>query len=542
MSKFLFKIRHYPWQISGTYSKNYTESDLFNKDEIELSYTGGLVLELPQELVLQQINFGQNPAFLPLFERFQIETSYCNLIYYNNLHKDAYLRINQKKIALKLTNTKEKSSQNLKAVEHYLSYFDELIKDDNNIYCEDLYPKLSELFGDGYEKPRYSFIASIAPDLIKILPQIFSGLRKILVGQRMMMPISRVKELDAPCIRHLIKQPGDTIQEKTASNDFKMLAIARVEKFDLLENRVLKDFIIRAEKACRVYLDEYKGKGDAFKHSLRLKQVRSLLCLLQNFRKEPVFKLISQQKSLPTPNYVLQNERRYKVIWKYYLSLVRKEKRLEKIFMYQDNLFKDISILFLESAFYSLVLNKKEPSKLDYQCFGSSFLTIFKEQIQGYRVSSAPLGPFILSKKGKTQENLVYLVSIENNAFVKGKTPKELGTNTFLKIYFVSEGKTDSCKSVLVPIYSVNLAQAKESKSVTEIFNNMALELNFAEKNLYKDKFILGGILIVSYEDKPFFKLKDKYALFSLSTKPNEWFDNLKDFRENLFLYLESIL
>lgn len=66
----------------------------------------------------------------------------------------------------------------------------------------------------------------------------------------MMLPLSRVKELDQSCIRFLIKQPGDTLKQKVAANDFKMMGIARVEKYDLLENRVLKDFLYRAQREC----------------------------------------------------------------------------------------------------------------------------------------------------------------------------------------------------------------------------------------------------------------------------------------------------
>lgn len=52
----------------------------------------------------------------------------------------------------------------------------------------------------------------------------------------------------------LIKQPGDTLKQKVATNDFKMMGIARVEKYDLLENRVLKDFCIELKENAKIPL------------------------------------------------------------------------------------------------------------------------------------------------------------------------------------------------------------------------------------------------------------------------------------------------
>lgn len=542
MTDILLKIRHYPWQISDAYTQKYTHNDLLNKDCIEIKYTGGVVLEISHSLLNCQKDFEKNYLIFPLDPTASKDAlGLFNLAYYvsNDKNNDASIKFANKKIAIKLTNVKAKNENNLKALEHYLSYFDELMHDSCMIFSDDVYPNLIELIGDGREKPRYSFIASIAPELLKILPSLFLGLRKILVGRRQMMPISRVKELDAPCIRHLIKQPGESIQEKTASNDFKMLAVARVENFDLLENRVLKDFVLRAKKACRAYIDEYREKGHFLKNSVRVQQVRSLLLMLNSFSNEPVFKLISAQRSLPAPNYVLQNERRYRIIWKYYLSLVRRERQLEKAFIYQDNTFKDIGMLFLQCALYSLAQKEIKSDELKIKKFGSSFLSIAREQFHGHRLSSDCLGPFIIISK---KSFLTYLVSIETYNLKKKKIPQELGTTSFIKVYCVTEKDIDDKRSILIPIYIVNSAQAYDIEDIDKIFENMISELDSVGKNILIDKYLLGGILISSSKDKPCFKVKDKYVLFSLSINPIEWGEYLEKFRENLYEYLRTIL
>ena len=214
MTDILLKIRHYPWQISDAYTQKYTQNDLLNKDCIEIKYTGGVVLEISHSLLNCQKDFEKNYLIFPLDPTASKDAlGLFNLAYYvsNDKNNDASIKFANKKIVIKLTNVKAKNENNLKALEHYLSYFDELMHDSCMIFSDDVYPNLIELIGDGREKPRYSFIASIAPELLKILPSLFLGLRKILVGRRQMMPISRVKELDAPCIRHLIKQPGESI-------------------------------------------------------------------------------------------------------------------------------------------------------------------------------------------------------------------------------------------------------------------------------------------------------------------------------------------
>lgn len=542
MSDVLLKIRNYPWQMSDAYTQKYTRDDLLGTDLIEIKYTGGIVLEISPSLLDCQVNFDKNSFIFPLDpSASRNKLGLFNLAYYlpTNKNDDINIRIGNKKIALSLTNIKGKTESNLKVLEHHLSYFDELMHKNDNIFSDDVYANLCELIGDGREKPRYSFIASIAPELLKILPSLFCGLRKILVGKRQMMPISRVRELDAPCIRHLIKQPGESIQEKTAANDFKLMAVARVEKFDLLENRVLKDFVLRAKKACRVYIDEYREKGVFLKNSVRVKQVKSLLVMLTSFSNEPIFKLISVQKTLPTPNYVLQNERRYRVIWKYYLSLVRRERQLEKAFIYQDNTFKDIGMLFLQSSFYSLTQNTENTYRLKYEKFGSSFLSIAKEQFHGHRLSSDCLGPFIITSK---KNSVTYLVSIETYNLEKKKIPQELGTTSFIKVYCATEDGVDAKRSILIPIYIVNMAQSHERENIDSVFENMIKELEDAWNRMLVDKYLLGGILISSSQSETDFRVNGKYALFNISTNPTEWREDIENFRKTLHQYLGTIL
>lgn len=70
----------------------------------------------------------------------------------------------------------------------------------------------------------------------------------------------------------------------------------------------------------------------------------------------------------------------------------------------------------------------------------------------------------------------------------------------------------------------------------------MISELDSIGKNLLIDKYLLGGILISSSKYKPYFKVKNRYALFSLSINPTEWGEYLEKFRENLYEYLRTIL
>ena len=513
MSDIVLRVRDYPWQWSDEFAHAYTYDEIDNA--ISLKYTGGSLLEIYDKSIIDSIKLHVKEFFYPIAHDIKstLVSGQYNLYSYTyllpqNIRGDSLDIATDKKgkLKLKLANTKADTEDNKKLLELYLSYFDEL---------------------DNLSKDNVSS----------------TSLYDNLVGKRMMLPISRVKELDSSCIRFLIKQPGDTIQEKTAANDFKMMGIARVEKYDLLENRVLKDFVIRAIRECNSYIKEFQSDSELLK-SERVRKVKTLSFILESITKTPIWQMISRQQTLPTPNYVLQNEQRYKRIWKHYLFLIRKERQLEAAFKFQDNTFRDISELFLQAAFCEMC-NKNDSSVFSITPIGQSFIKFYKEQHYGKRVKSMPVGPFYLT----TNKGSNYYVQLWTRAFKHLEVYKNngylktFGTSAFIKFINIDHNSISNNKIIIVPIYTINLSQAQEHEKIENIFENAIVELTKAQSSLLKNLFTVGGLVLTNNDETLEKKLiKGNFALYSMSTNPNNWGLNVIGIKDLLKDYIEVIL
>ena len=551
MSNIVLRVRNYPWQWSEDFAKAYTLEEL--KDPVKLKYTGGSLIEIHQEFYINAIKKQVKDFFYPLAKNVRNDPfNYALYSYTYTLpknHKGEYLEVKGSdtlpELQLGLENTLTSGEENKKLLELYLSYFDELANYDREKRRSDkVFETLLLLLGNGEERPRYSFIASISDELLKLLPSLCRSMRKILSGKRMMLPLSRVKELDQSCIRFLIKQPGDTLKQKVAANDFKMMGIARVEKYDLLENRVLKDFLYRAQRECEKYLSEFSHDSKVY-NSERVKKVILLERQIAIILKNPVWNEITRQNTLPGPNYVLQNEKRYKVIWKYYLTLIRQERQLDLSFKYQDNTFCDLTGLLLQSAFCSLVSSDRLKSKgLKLDCMGDSYIEIYKEQHFGKKLSSYPVGPFILS----TKDNCYYEIQLWSHAFKheaqypKNAVLKYLGTQRFIKIISM-DGDNKNSNNFIIPVYSVNVVQSKQSDSIEDIFKNATLEISKANSEKTKGKYHIGALIFANIKNGiEFKKTENGIGMYCISSNPNDWGLNAIGIVDFLADYIGNIL
>ena len=147
----------------------------------------------------------------------------------------------------------------------------------------------------------------------------------------------------------LIKRPGRTAIEKAGSAQ-EILAIVREESFDTLENRVLKDFLRKAERACGEYLRdcaEYHG-------SARFNAVEKFGRSVVRYAQFEVFNGVRSISRAASPNYVLQHDVRYSKIWKAYQDLVRRQTTLEHLYEWRSRAYRDLVRLLFSTAIWSL--------------------------------------------------------------------------------------------------------------------------------------------------------------------------------------------
>jgi hypothetical protein len=106
---------------------------------------------------------------------------------------------------------------------------------------------------------------------------------------------------------------------------------------------------------------------------------------------------ISKPPAVPKPNYVLQNDVRYKRIWRFYLKLLRQEDEEDRLWDWQARTWADISRMLVNAAL--MALRGETSGRVGYR-FEESLASVFEilsEQRLGRRIEqgSEP-GPFLV--------------------------------------------------------------------------------------------------------------------------------------------------
>ena len=157
---------------------------------------------------------------------------------------------------------------------------------------------------------------------------LIGNLRKILNRIRQKVAIARVQQVDAHCLRWLIRQPGKTPAEKGGSRQ-EILGVVRVENYNTLENRVLKDFMRRCIGLSTMYLRHYDKP--AYRDHVNVRAVARFKNLCIGGLSAQEFESVQEISDLQQPNYVLQQDRLYSKIWTSYCDILRQEDIAEKL-------------------------------------------------------------------------------------------------------------------------------------------------------------------------------------------------------------------
>lgn len=221
------------------------------------------------------------------------------------------------------------------------------------------------------DEPRSSLIVRLERDgnFRKALESVCSQPRKILSRQRTMMSISRIQEVDPACIRWLVRQPGISLAQKAGPRQ-EAMGIIRVENADTPENRVVRDLLLRACDACSLYIKENRR----FVGHDRVWHIKRFRRELQQMLKESEVADARPLVGRAIPNYVLQYDPRYSLLWKIYLLLLRQQKQQDDVWRWRQRTWAEhVSMAFLASL--------KEFASI--KCFDHADVLIRTEQING---------------------------------------------------------------------------------------------------------------------------------------------------------------
>ncbi len=175
--------------------------------------------------------------------------------------------------------------------------------------------------------PPADIITQIAKKRYADIDHLLSNLRKVLRRVRQKEALGRVQQIDAHCLRWLTRQPGRSPREKAGSRQ-EILAVTRVEYYNTLENRVLKDFMVRASASAIMYLRKYAEQYDGHK---TIREVRRFSNLCREGLTLPLMNGVGSLEGMPQPNYVLQQDSRYSKVWKDYCRMIRQEEVVAKL-------------------------------------------------------------------------------------------------------------------------------------------------------------------------------------------------------------------
>ncbi len=182
--------------------------------------------------------------------------------------------------------------------------------------------------------PRAGLETTLARELPAVLTQVFERLRKVLRRERKPQPVGRVEQLDAECLRWLTRQPGYTVAQKAGPRQ-RVLAVVRRENYDILENRVLRDLLLRTERLAERWLEENER---SFPWHETVKAVKRLGNLCRKGLELEVLQGVSPLHDIPKPNYVLTQDALYRRIWDAYLLVVEHYRLIEGLWDRKEEL------------------------------------------------------------------------------------------------------------------------------------------------------------------------------------------------------------
>ncbi len=271
------------------------------------------------------------------------------------------------------------------------------------------------LTSDNDAEPPQQLISVIANQHLVLIENLVHFMRKVLRRKRDMVPISDVQQVDAHCLRWLARQPGNFAQEKAGARQ-KLMAVVREETKNTLENRVLKDFILRAEILSRRYLQQYEK---LYPHSDRIRTVKRLRSCLVNALKLPEIQNVPAIKFLVQPNYVLLHDARYSKLWEQYRLVLSHARMSEIVWPKRHKLFVEIFCMWVitrlsldyKSFFEVAYWIKEMPSQ---GCFlvNPSFTNAFDDSKGGVLSCVAPTPFGKLEIKSSTRRKLVQLLYV----------------------------------------------------------------------------------------------------------------------------------
>lgn len=203
--------------------------------------------------------------------------------------------------------------------------------------------------GQGPQEPRMDVIVRHAKELAKALDRIEAAPRRILRRVHRLVPVARVQEIDRRAMLWLARQPGEGLAER-AGEDQRLLAVAREENFDTLENRVLRAYCELASRHARDYLDRNRTR----RKTRRARLVETFGKRCRRIARDLAARGVRKAEPSVTPNFVLQQNTTYHQIWTAWDELLDHKRVLDELWRWQARSWEEFCALALVVALMEL--------------------------------------------------------------------------------------------------------------------------------------------------------------------------------------------
>lgn len=197
------------------------------------------------------------------------------------------------------------------------------------------------------EDPRMAEIVRQARDLGPVVRELRDSLRRVLRRTRETVPLGRVQEMDRTSMRWLSRQPGVTLAERAGAAQ-RVLAVVRHESFDTLENRVAHAYLRLAADVAREWEREHPRASTSERFQLVARYGRSCRALALELQELGVG--VAEPDAIP--NFVLLENKTYRQIYQAWLILLREEKTLDDLWVWQAETWADFCILAVALSLY----------------------------------------------------------------------------------------------------------------------------------------------------------------------------------------------
>ena len=239
--------------------------------------------------------------------------------------------------------------------------------------------------------PQMDVIVRQANHLSRIVDELQRAPRRILRRTHRQIPISRVQEIDRRAMNWLVRQPGETLAERGGDRQ-KILAVAREENFDTLENRVLRAYCDLAHHVASEYLKRNLRK----RGTTRARRVEEFGVRCRRLAQDLASRGVRVAEAGVTPNFVLQENVKYRRVWDAWHELLGQEKLLDDLWRWQARSWEEDCALAVMVALVGI------PGAT---LVASAPIEFLGEQICGSWIQhDNPLGVFHLPEQGRVVE------------------------------------------------------------------------------------------------------------------------------------------